>query len=100
MSYVIPTTATALEASRPRTTWPSRLMMLFFATTLVVPASIANKLIFAPLALMCFIELLLVDRSGIRKTKAPFIVFGIFTYGFALAWFDDFDRRLAMQFYI
>ena len=75
--------------------FPSMLMGLFFVATLVAPAAPVNKAVFLLMIFRCLVDLLFADRGAVRQTTAPFLVLGIFAYGFFISVLEATDTEVA-----
>jgi hypothetical protein len=79
---------------------PTILMGMFVIATLIAPASFVNKVVFLLMAFRSLIDLLFADRGAVRQTTAPFLVLGIFTYGFLISVLESTDSDLSKQFFL
>lgn len=79
---------------------PAVLMLSFMLTTVLVPSTILNKILFAALLAWTF-RIFLRYRSPRPELVFPVVaVIGIFLYGLILAMSGDNDRALALQFFL
>jgi hypothetical protein len=69
------------------------LVVMYCLATVLVPVFVLNKLIFLPLFCVSIYSLL----AKPTKTVAPFIIVGIFFYGFFLAMVNEADAGFAQQ---
>lgn len=77
---------------------PARLLFgLFFVLSLVLPVAPLNKMVFVLLFAWMGCEMLFA-RPPVRLVLAPFVVVGIFAYGYTLSLFNEVDAALARQF--
>jgi len=75
-------------------------MGLFFIATLIAPAAFVNKVVFLLMMFRCLVDLLFADRNAVRHTTAPFLVLGIFAYGFLISMLEATDTELSIQFFL
>ena len=79
---------------------PALLMLSFMLTTVLIPTTILNKVLFAAL-LGWILRLFLKNRSPRPELIMPVVaIMGIFFYGLVLAITADNDRALALQFFL
>ena len=79
---------------------PAMLMLFFMLTTVLVPTTILNKILFAVLLAWSF-GIFVRYRSPRPELVGPLVaVIGIFLYGLILAISGDNDRALAFQFFL
>lgn len=79
---------------------PAVLMLSFMLTTVLIPSTILNKILFAALLAWTF-RIFVRYRSPRPELVIPVVaVIGIFLYGLILAISGDNDRALALQFFL
>ncbi len=69
------------------------LFFLYCLCSILFPVFIFNKLLYVPL----IVSSLLFALMGPVRTVSPFVVFGIFLYGFLLSFFNQSDFALSKQ---
>ena len=79
---------------------PALLMLSFMLTTVLIPSTILNKILFAALLAWTF-RIFIRYRSSRPELVMPVVaIMGIFLYGLILAITADNDRALAFQFFL
>ncbi len=73
-----------------------RIIFFFVLATLLFPAFVLNKIIF----LLILVYTALNQKLYRLRTTSPFLVFFIFLYGFILAFFNNSDFALSLQFFL
>jgi hypothetical protein len=81
-------------------TVPRRLMLVFMLTTLLVPVSLINKLLFVFLLLWTLILIAQIRKPHFRLSLPAFSVITIFLYGFLISMLGNSDSALAAQFFL
>jgi hypothetical protein len=79
---------------------PSRLMLAFMLTTLLVPVSLLNKLLFVFLMLWTLLLITKIRKPRLRLSLPAFSVILIFLYGFLISKLGSNDSVLATQFFL
>ncbi|MCH5686540.1 hypothetical protein LWM68_21160 [Niabella sp. W65] len=74
------------------------LIALFFATSLLIPTLLINKVLFAVIIILMFFSNKPGDKIVIRNTYSPIIIFSIFLFGYFVSFLSYTDRDVSNQF--
>lgn len=74
----------------------SILLLLFTITSLIFPTMILNKIIFGIIVIIMLVNI----KDFKLDTKSPFLIFGIFLFGFINSFFNDTNFAMSQQFFL
>lgn len=74
----------------------SILLLLFTIPSLIFPTMILNKIIFGIIVIIMLVNI----KDYKLDTKSPFLIFGIFLFGFINSFFNDTNFAMSQQFFL